>query len=41
MKDRRIPEQSNHRSWLLVAAWFGTIAFVGLLKGILERQRLS
>lgn len=38
MKDRRMPEQNNHRSWLLVTAWFGTIAFVGLLKRILEHQ---
>jgi len=30
---------SEKRSWVLVAAWFGTIALVGLLKRILERQR--
>ena len=30
---------SEKRSWILVAAWFGTIALVGLLKRILERQR--
>jgi hypothetical protein len=30
---------SEKRSWVLVAAWFGTIALVGLLKRILEQQR--
>lgn len=39
MSDRYLPEQNNRQSWILVAAWFGTIAFVGLLKRILERQR--
>lgn len=29
----------NRRSWLLVAAWFGTIALVGVLKRVLERQQ--
>lgn len=32
-------EMNNKRPWVLVAAWFGTIALVGLLKRILERQR--
>lgn len=31
----------NKRSWVLVAAWFGTIALVGLLKRTLERQKSS
>ena len=30
---------NNQRPWVLVAAWFGTIALVGLLKRVLERQR--
>jgi hypothetical protein len=30
--------EDNKRSWVLVGAWFGTIAFIGLLKRILERQ---
>jgi hypothetical protein len=34
-------EQSNKRSWILVAAWFGSIAFLGMLKRILERQKLA
>ncbi len=29
----------NRRSWALVAAWFGTIALIGLLKRALERQK--
>jgi hypothetical protein len=37
--DQGVPDQNNHRSWVLVAAWFGTIVFVGLLKRVLERQR--
>jgi hypothetical protein len=41
MSERTIPEQSKHRPWVLVAAWFGTIAFVGLLKRILDRQQSS
>ncbi len=32
-------EQSNKRSWILVAVWFGTIAFLGMLKRVLERQK--
>jgi len=38
-RDQGIPEPNNRRSWVLVAAWFGTIALVGLLKRVLERQR--
>jgi hypothetical protein len=30
---------SKRRPWVLVAAWFGTIALVGTLRYILERQR--
>jgi len=29
----------NKRSWVLVAAWFGTIALVGLLKRVLDKQK--
>ena len=29
---------ANRRSWLLVLAWFGTIALVGLLQRILEQR---
>jgi hypothetical protein len=32
-------EASKRRPWILVAAWFGTIALVGTLRYILERQR--
>jgi hypothetical protein len=32
---------NDKRSWFLVATWFGTIALVGLLKRILERQKAS
>jgi hypothetical protein len=32
---------SEKRSWVLVAAWFGTIALIGLLKRTLERQKPS
>jgi hypothetical protein len=32
-------EASKRRPWILVTAWFGTIALVGILKRILERQR--
>lgn len=39
MKDQRAPEMNNRRPWMLVVAWFGTIAFVGLLKRILEQQK--
>jgi hypothetical protein len=27
------------RSWILVAAWFGTIALLGLVKRTLDRQK--
>ncbi len=39
MSERTIPEQSKHRTWVLVASWFGTIAFIGLLKRILDHQQ--
>jgi hypothetical protein len=29
----------KQRPWTTVALWFGTIAFIGLLKRILDRQR--
>ena len=29
---------ANRRSWLLVIAWFGTIALVGVLKHLMDRQ---
>lgn len=32
-------KENNRRPWLLVAAWFGTIALVGLLKRVLDSQR--
>ncbi len=32
-------KQANKRSWVLVGAWFGTIAFLGVLKRILDRQK--
>lgn len=25
--------------WVIVAVWFGTIAFLGVLKRVLEKQR--
>jgi hypothetical protein len=30
--------KDNKRSWLLVAAWFGTIALIGLLKRNIEKK---
>jgi hypothetical protein len=30
---------NEKRPWILVAAWFGTIALLGLLKRSLERQK--
>ncbi len=30
--------EDNKRSWVLVGVWFGTIAVIGILKRILERQ---
>jgi hypothetical protein len=30
---------SEKRSWLLVAAWFGTIALLGILKRVLDQQK--
>ncbi len=29
----------ERKSWVTVALWFGTIAFVGLLKRVLDRQK--
>lgn len=34
-------QSSKKRPWVLVAAWFGTIALVGVLKRTLDRQRRS
>jgi len=31
----------ERRSWVLVAAWFGTIAFLGVLKRVLEKQKVG
>ena len=30
---------SEKREWVLTAFWFGTIALVGVLKRVLERQK--
>jgi hypothetical protein len=30
--------EDNKRSWVIVGVWFGTIAVLGALKRILERQ---
>jgi hypothetical protein len=32
-------QNDQRRQWVLVATWFSTIAFVGLLKRILEKQK--
>lgn len=32
---------NNKRSWVLVATWFGSIALVGLLKRLLDKQQQS
>ncbi len=32
---------NERRPWVLVAVWFGTIVFVGMLKRVLDRQRGS
>ncbi len=34
-----MPDTSERRPWVIVAAWFGTIAFIGLLKRVLEKQK--
>ncbi len=34
-------DTDERRSWVLVAAWFGTIAFLGLLKRVLDKQRVG
>ena len=39
MNDNIFDQNSKKRPWVLVAAWFGTIALVGLLKRTLERQK--
>jgi len=31
-------ENNNKRSWLLVAAWFGTIVLIGLLKRGIDKK---
>ena len=31
----------NRRPWVLGAAWFGTIALVGVLRKVLEKQASS
>jgi hypothetical protein len=31
--------EDNKRSWVLVAAWFGTIALLGLLKRGIDKKR--
>jgi hypothetical protein len=36
---RPVWAMNDQRPWVLVAAWFGTIGLVGLLKRVLERQR--
>ena len=30
---------SEKRAWVMTALWFGTIALVGVLKRVLERQK--
>ncbi len=32
-------QNDQRRPWVLVAVWFGTIAFLGLLKRVLEKQK--
>lgn len=32
-------DTGERRSWVLVAVWFGTIALLGVLKRVLEKQR--
>jgi hypothetical protein len=39
MRLRKMKDNNEKRSWLIVALWFGSIALVGLLKRTLERQR--
>ncbi len=33
-------KHATQRSWVLVGSWFGTIALLGLLKRILEKQKV-
>lgn len=37
-KEKGVYTTSEQRSWVLIGAWFGTIALVGLLKRLLERR---
>ncbi len=32
--------ENNKRSWVLVAAWFGTIALIGLLKRGIDNRKI-
>jgi len=34
-----MPETDRRRSWVIAAAWFGTIALVGVLKRVLDKQK--
>jgi hypothetical protein len=34
-----MPETDKRRAWVITAAWFGTIALVGLLKRVLDKQK--
>ncbi len=34
-----MPETDKRRAWVITAVWFGTIALVGLLKRVLDKQK--
>lgn len=34
-------KHATKRSWILVSTWFGTIALLGLMKRILDKQKVS
>jgi len=33
-------KQAKKRSWMLVGTWFGTIVLLGVMKRILEKQKV-
>jgi hypothetical protein len=39
MNEKADKNTDEKRTWITVALWFGTIAFLGLLKRVLDRQK--
>ena len=40
MNEKADRNTDEKRTWITVALWFGTIAFLGFLKRVLDRQKL-